>query len=263
MKIQQKQPMTKQEAISLREFNGELLISSLMISDTTGKSHGNVIKSIESTFEKHSINEKEFASTYIDGSNRKAKHYLLPKEEFDLVTNKYPAKHRTKLLAELTKGEANKKNLPSITGGDHEGTSQLQIGKVLTLEEATSIREINGEPVMSSLRISEVTNKQHKHVIRDIEVIFKELEIEDSKFEVSYLSPQNKTLKAYLLPEREFNLVISGYSARYRVALIDELLSYRKNNVAPKIPTSEELLAMSTETLKALTAQMEANQEAC
>jgi Rha family phage regulatory protein len=105
-----------------------------------------------------------------------------------------------------------------------------------TKQQATIIKEINGEPTMSSLRIAEVTGKKHFHIIRDIEVIFEELEIGASKFEGSYLSQQNKKLKHYLLPEREFNLIVSGYSAKYRLQLIDELMSYRASK--PKLPTT-------------------------
>jgi Rha family phage regulatory protein len=99
---------------------------------------------------------------------------------------------------------------------------------IITKKEAIAIREINGQPTMSSLRIAEVTGKDHKDVLRSIRNIFSECEIGESKFASSYLSEQNKEITHYLLPEQEFNLVISGYSAKYRLQLIKELMSYRK-----------------------------------
>ena len=88
--------------------------------------------------------------------------------------------------------------------------NELVKSNTLTKQEAISIREMNGELAMSSLRIAEVTGKEHKHVLRDILVIFKEAEIGETKFSASYLTTQNKEAKHYLLPEFEFNLVISG-----------------------------------------------------
>ena len=62
--------------------------------------------------------------------------------------------------------------------------------------------------------------------------MFEEANIGETKFSDSYLSEQNKSIEYYLLPEFEFNLVISGYSAKYRLKLIDELMSYRKPTVS-------------------------------
>ena len=121
---------------------------------------------------------------------------------------------------------------------------------IVTKKEAIAIREVDGQPTMSSLRIAEVTGKEHKHVIRDIKSIFAECEIGGSKLGLSYLSTQNKELVHYLLPEREFNLVVSGYSAKYRLQLIDELMSYRKAQPVAKPLTTIELLALSTKALE-------------
>ena len=119
--------------------------------------------------------------------------------------------------------------------------NELTINNAIPMskQEATSIKEINGEPAMSSLRISEIIGKKHFHVVEDIEETFKELEIGVSKFGLSYLSPQNKILEAYLLPGVEFSLVVSGYSTKYRFKLIEELISYRKNKVEPKLTPLE------------------------
>ena len=110
---------------------------------------------------------------------------------------------------------------------------------IVTKKEAIAIHETFGEPTMSSLRIAEVTGKDHSDVLKTIRTIFSECEIGEGKFTSSYLSPQNKELIHYLLPEREFNLVVSGYSAKYRLELIDELTYYRKKEIlTPHLPTN-------------------------
>jgi len=101
--------------------------------------------------------------------------------------------------------------------------------KTLTKVEATNLREINSEIAMSSLRIAEVTCKAHDKVTKDIEDMLVELKIDVASFRDIYLDGSNRKQKYYLLPEREFTILISGYSIKYRGALIDELMSYRHN----------------------------------
>jgi phage regulator Rha-like protein len=74
---------------------------------------------------------------------------------------------------------------------------------------------------MSSLEIAELTGKQHPHVRRDIEKILNEVEIEPSKFGELVKMPSGQTSKVYNLPRRECDLIVSGYSAKYRLAIID------------------------------------------
>ena len=56
---------------------------------------------------------------------------------------------------------------------------------------------------------------------RDIRKILEEAEIGEGKFSGSYLSSQNKELPCFNLPSRECDLVIAGYSVKYRLAIID------------------------------------------
>lgn len=73
---------------------------------------------------------------------------------------------------------------------------------------------------MSSLEIAKLTDKDHKNVLRDIANVLEEAGIGQLKFESSYLSPQNKSLPCFNLPREECDLVISGYSVKYRLAII-------------------------------------------
>jgi len=73
---------------------------------------------------------------------------------------------------------------------------------------------------MSSLEIAELTGKEHKHVMRDIRSTLEEAGIPESKFGRTYHDAQNKERTCYHLPRFECDLVVSGYSVKYRAAII-------------------------------------------
>lgn len=77
------------------------------------------------------------------------------------------------------------------------------------------------EPTMSSVQIAQITGKRHDHVIRDIETVLNEAEIDAPKFGAIYPDAYGRPQKCYNLPRRECDLVISGYSVKYRLAIID------------------------------------------
>lgn len=73
---------------------------------------------------------------------------------------------------------------------------------------------------MSSLAIAEITGKNHADVMRDIRTVLEQAEIGLSKFAGSYFNSQNKAQPCYFLPRFECDLVVSGYSVKYRAAII-------------------------------------------
>lgn len=74
---------------------------------------------------------------------------------------------------------------------------------------------------MTSREIAELTGKNHFDVTRDIINIFSQAEIDASKFAAIYKDAQNRNQTEYLLPKRECDLVVSSYSVKYRLAIID------------------------------------------
>lgn len=76
-------------------------------------------------------------------------------------------------------------------------------------------------PTMSSLQIAEITGKEHSNVMRDIRETLEQAEISPLKFEGCYKGGNGKDLPCYHLPRRECDLVVSGYSVKYRLAIID------------------------------------------
>jgi len=87
---------------------------------------------------------------------------------------------------------------------------------------------------MSSLEIAKLTGKRHSDVLIDIRRILEEVEIRTTDFSAVYLSEQNKELPCFNLPRRECDLVISGYSVKYRLAIIDRW--HELEALSPKIP---------------------------
>lgn len=79
----------------------------------------------------------------------------------------------------------------------------------------------NSAPTMSSREIADLTGKNHFDVKRDIQNTLLQAEIDASKFAVIYRDSQNRNQSEYNLPKRECDLVVSGYSVKYRLAIID------------------------------------------
>ena len=78
-----------------------------------------------------------------------------------------------------------------------------------------------GLPTISSRDIARITGKPHSDVLKDVRRILEEVQIGLGQFSSSYLNAQNKPQPCFVLPRRECDLVISGYSAKYRLAIID------------------------------------------
>jgi Rha family phage regulatory protein len=85
----------------------------------------------------------------------------------------------------------------------------------------TQLKLFDSNLTMSSLEIAKLTGKEHSDVLRDIRNTLEQAEIGESNFASTYKSKQNKTLPCYNLPRRECDLVVSGYSVKYRLAIID------------------------------------------
>jgi phage antirepressor YoqD-like protein len=83
------------------------------------------------------------------------------------------------------------------------------------------ILQNNSALTMSSREIAELTGKNHFDVKRDIQNVLLQADIDASKFAVIYRDSQNRNQSEYNLPKRECDLVVSGYSVKYRLAIID------------------------------------------
>jgi len=110
---------------------------------------------------------------------------------------------------------------------------------------------------MSSIQISELTNKNHSDVKKDIRRILEECEIDMRKFSHVSKNHQNQSVEVYNLPERECMLVVAGYSAKYRLAIIDEWRMLRDElEINPRVPkTFREALLLAAEQQEVIEKQ--------
>jgi len=113
----------------------------------------------------------------------------------------------------------------------------------------------NQSKTMSSLEIAELTGKQHKEVLRDIRNILDQAEISSAQFCSVYKDQQLIERPCFKLPRRECDLVIAGYSVKYRLAIIDRWQEL-ESTAQLKLPQTY------VEALRALADESEAKQKA-
>lgn len=103
------------------------------------------------------------------------------------------------------------------------------------------IQQNQSAPTMSSREIAELTGKAHKEVTRDIENILEQAEIDVRRFARTYKDSMNRNQKEYQLPKRECDLVVSGYSVKYRLAIIDRWQELEAKQQAPQFNIPQTL----------------------
>lgn len=88
---------------------------------------------------------------------------------------------------------------------------------------------------MSSREIAALTQKEHRHVKRDCEVMFEELDLNPNGYAQNWTHPQNgQTYIEYALPKELVETLITGYSIKLRHAVLQrlrELENQVKHNV--------------------------------
>ena len=76
------------------------------------------------------------------------------------------------------------------------------------------------QKTMSSREIAELCEKEHFHVKRDCEVVFRGLNLDASKFGCTYLDSMNREQTEYLLDEELTMTLITGYNIVLRNRVI-------------------------------------------
>lgn len=120
---------------------------------------------------------------------------------------------------------------------------------------------------MSSLDIAAITGKEHKNVLADIRRILDEAGIQGAEFLAPLKMASGQVASVYNLPRRECDLVVSGYSVKYRLAIIDrwhELESKQAFAVPATLPEALRLaadLAEKNETLALENAELKPKAE--
>lgn len=105
---------------------------------------------------------------------------------------------------------------------------------------------------MSSREIAELTNKDHKNVVRDIKNMMDQLSMDALTFERNYTDQLNRSQKEYLLDQKSTLCLVSGYSAPLRMAIIKRW-SELEQSVGLSLPqTFAEALQLAADQAKQL-----------
>ena len=93
---------------------------------------------------------------------------------------------------------------------------------------------VKKEITMTSLEIAEYTGKLHKHINRDIRNMLGELGKDRSNFEHIFKDSYGRDQTGFILPKKEVLCLVSGYSIKLRMAIIDRLEELE--NQVPALP---------------------------
>lgn len=107
-----------------------------------------------------------------------------------------------------------------------------------------NLKLMNNQPTMNSREIAELTSKEHKNILRDIENIESELGQLISE-PSSYINSQNKELPMLTLNKDNTLLLVSGYSAVLRQKIIKRLNELEEANKPKPMTLRESYLALA------------------
>lgn len=113
------------------------------------------------------------------------------------------------------------------------------------------------EPTMSSREIAELCDKRHDHVLADIRKMLAELALATPDFSGVYLADNGQQYECFHLPRRECDILVAGYSIRYRAAIVDRWRELERHIAeGPKLPTTfAEALRLAAEQAERLEQQ--------
>ena len=106
---------------------------------------------------------------------------------------------------------------PSRFNLDEAGVHKMYISYPSGSKQVTFINV----PAMSSREIAALTGKKHYHIMRDIEVLAAQLEVDVSKFGGIYTDSQNRQQTEYLLGKDTCLCLVAGYNAKLRYDFVE------------------------------------------
>lgn len=92
--------------------------------------------------------------------------------------------------------------------------------------------------VMSSREIAELTGKAHKNVLADIRSMFAELEIDWAEFSAQYKDGTGRSLPCFELDRELTDTLLTGYSAKMRLAVVRRWRELEEQVQQPRLPTN-------------------------
>ncbi len=93
---------------------------------------------------------------------------------------------------------------------------------------------------MTSREVAELTGKEHKHVLRDIDTMLDALELQPHGYVQNWTNPQNgQAYRGYALPQDLTITLVSGYNVVMRHRIVTRWRELEMAApAAPKVPTS-------------------------
>ena len=123
-------------------------------------------------------------------------------------------------------------------------------------ELLTITKENTSALTMGSREIANLCGKDHRHVVRDIEVMFEQLGINSKEYVQIWTHPQNgQSYREFMLPKNLTFTLVAGYNVILRKRIIDRWLELENQQK----PTA--LIPQSFSEALMLAAQLQAEKE--
>ena len=107
----------------------------------------------------------------------------------------------------------------------------------------------SSDMTMSSLEIAALTGKRHDNVLADVRKMLEELEIPTPEFSGVYKADNKQTYECFNLPKNLTLALVSGYSVKLRLAIIDRWQELEDAQRAPAKPAYSLITATVQERL--------------
>lgn len=111
----------------------------------------------------------------------------------------------------------------------------------------------NINPTMSSREIAELCEKQHKHILRDIEKMLQDIaepKFGPRDFEATYIDSRGKEQREMRLPKDLTLTLVSGYRADLRYRIIKRMDELETNLIPQNYPDALRLAAQQAEQIE-------------
>ena len=128
--------------------------------------------------------------------------------------------------------------------------------------ELLPITEKNASLTMSSREIAELCEKEHRHVARDIEVMFEQLEIDTKGYAQIWTHPQNgQQYYEYHLEKRDTYIVVAQLSPEFTARLVDRWQELEAQQAVQLPQTFAEALRLAADLEEQKQALLIENQQ--
>ncbi|WP_315274157.1 Rha family transcriptional regulator [Haemophilus paraphrohaemolyticus] len=127
--------------------------------------------------------------------------------------------------------------------------------------ELLPITEKNASLTMSSREIAELCEKEHRSVLRDIDNMLSELEIQSAQFCADYIDSRGRSYRCFNLPKDLTLTLIAGYNVKLRKRIIDRWQELEAQQAVQLPQTFAEALRLAADLEEQKQALLIENQQ--